>query len=311
MNKPKALQKGDTVGLIAPSSPVASAEKIEMAIQSLRRLGFNVAVGDSVGQKYGYLSGSDYIRAQDINKMFSDKSIAGIICIRGGYGSMRILDMLDYDMIRDNPKVFVGYSDITALHIAFNKFCDFVTFHGPMAESDMINDFDDFTKSGFLKAVTSGHFPIELKNPPGHDIKSLSGGTARGMLIGGNLSLIASTLGTKYEINTVGRLLLLEDIGEEPYRVDRMLTQLKLAGKFDDLNGIILGNFKNCEAENPEKSLSLMQIFEDILVPYGKPIIYNFMTGHCKPKITVPFGEYALLDADKCSLTLTDDFHCA
>ena len=196
MNKPKALQKGDTVGLIAPSSPVASAEKIEMAIQSLRRLGFNVAVGDSVGQKYGYLSGSDYIRAQDINKMFSDKSIAGIICIRGGYGSMRIFDMLDYDMIRDNPKVFVGYSDITALHIAFNKFCDFVTFHGPMAESDMINDFDDFTKSGFLKAVTSGHFLIELKNPPGHDIKSLSGGTARRTLTGGNLSLIASTLGT-------------------------------------------------------------------------------------------------------------------
>ncbi len=307
MKKPAALKQGDTIGLIGTSSHIGNVEKAKMCEDKLNELGFNVAIGESCYGQYGYLSGPDDVRANDVNRMFEDKSIDGIFCIRGGYGASRILDKLDYDMVKHNPKVFAGYSDITALHIALNQICKLVTFHGPMASTDMIPEFDSFSRSSFLSAVTSTEPLGVLNNPPYEEIRSLVTGCASGVIVGGNLSLVAATMGTKYEIDTKDKLLFLEDIDEEPYRVDRMLSQLRLAGKLKDCRGIILGDWNNCTPKNYNPSLSLMEVFEDIIIPAGKPTIYNFKAGHCSPKITVPFGVKVVLNANDCSLTIIEE----
>ncbi len=307
MKKPAALKKGDTIGLVASSSHVGNLEKISKCQEVLGGMGFNVVASESCYLQYGYLSGPDDIRARDINRMFEDKAIRGIFCIRGGYGATRILDKLDYDMIKKNPKVFVGYSDITAIHIALNQICDMVTFHGPMPSTDMMPEFNSFSKDSFLRVVTNKKTLGLMNNPKDEEIKSLTGGCASGAIVGGNLSLVAASLGTRYEIDTKGKLLFLEDIDEEPYRVDRMLTQLRLAGKLKECKGIILGDFNNCTPKSYNPSLTLMEVFQDIIVPSGKPTIYNFKAGHCMPMITIPFGVKAVLDADECSLTVIEE----
>lgn len=307
MKKPKALQKGDTIGLIAPSSPVRHPEEVERSVQLLEEFGFQVIVGKSCHSQYGYLAGRDEVRARDVNLMFANPEVDGIICLRGGYGSPRILNQLDYEMIQKNPKTFLGYSDITAMHIALNQLCHLVTYHGPMPASDMLKYFDHFSKESFFQAITSPNPLGIIENPPGEEIHSLVTGKATGPIIGGNLSLIAGTIGTNYEIDTRGKLLLLEDIDEEPYRVDGMLNQLRLAGKFHDCSGVIIGDWNNCIPKDLEKpSLTLMEVFEDLIVPFGKPTIYNIKIGHCEPKITVPLGVEAVLDADQCSLTIVE-----
>lgn len=305
MIKPKSLKVGDTIGVIASSSPT-TPERVALAKESLEKLGFNVKLSPSCHQTHGYLAGEDQLRADDINNVFGDKDIDGIICLRGGYGAPKILDKIDYQIIRDNPKVFVGYSDITALHIAFTQQCQLVTFHGPMAASDMAGGLDDFSKESLLKAIMGDQPMGTLDNPEGTEIKTLVGGVATGEIIGGNLALIAATMGTPYQINTKGKLLLLEDIGEEPYRVDRMLTQLLLGGVLHDAEGIILGDWNDCDPKDKDKSLSLMEVFEEIIVPVGKPTIYDLKAGHCSPKITVPFGIKATMDADKGIVTIEE-----
>lgn len=297
MIKPKALKLGDTIGVIAPASPAGEEKTIE-AKKVLSKMGFKVKMGESCYSTHGYLAGTDELRAKDLNNMFEDKEIDGIICLRGGYGTPKILEQLNYDMIAQNPKVFVGYSDITAIHIALNQKCNLITFHGPMVASNMISKLDEFTYDSFEKNIMNDNIIGNIKNPEGENIESLVGGRAEGKLIGGNLALICATIGTPYEIDTKDKVLFLEDIGEEPFRVDRMLTQLLLSGKLRDAKGIILGDWNNCEADEPEESLSLMEVFEEILKPLKKPIIYNLRSGHCTPMITLPFGVKVKLDAD-------------
>lgn len=306
MIKPKALRQGSTIGLVAPSSPVRIEGGVERSIQSLEKQGFKVIQGESCGKKNGFLSGTDEERARDINNMFKDSRIEGVFCIRGGYGTPRILDKLDYDVIKANPKVFIGYSDITAIHIALNQKCNLVTFHGPMAASDMIDGFNEFSRDSYLKAITFTEALGQLNNPEGIEIKSLVPGKAKGIIVGGNLSLIATTIGTPYEIDTKGKLLLIEDIGELTYSVDRMLTQLRLSGKFEDCEGIIMGDFKDCLPQYEGSDQTLMEVFNDIIIETKKPTIYNFMAGHCTPKITVPLGVEAVLDADNCKLQIIE-----
>lgn len=306
MNKPKALKIGDTIGLVAPSSALRQPDVLEKSIKILEEQGFKLVVGESCGKKYGYLSGEDKLRAGDINRMFESSNIDAVFCLRGGYGTPRILDMIDYDVIRKNSKIFIGYSDITAIHIALNQKCDLITFHGPMVVSDMLEDFDEFSKKGYLNAITSIKPLGQMNNPAGFEIKSLVPGKARGRIVGGNLSLIAATIGTSYEIDTKGKILFLEDIDEFTYSVDRMLTQLRLSGKFKDCEGIILGDFNNCLPQYENFDHTLMQVFNDIIVQAKKPTIYNFMAGHCTPKITIPFGVETFLDADSCTLTITE-----
>ncbi|AOT69053.1 S66 peptidase family protein [Geosporobacter ferrireducens] len=305
MVRGKALKFGDTIGVVAPASPTPK-ERVKLAQEQLEVLGFKVKMGKSCYAARGYLSGSDKSRAEDLNQMFMDPAVDGIMCLRGGYGTPKILNLLDYNMIRNNPKVFIGYSDITTIHTAIQQKCELITFHGPMASSDLADGIDDFSKNSLLKAVMQPEPMGDIQNPHGEVVQCLKEGKAEGQLIGGNLALIAATMGTPYEINTKGKILFLEDIGEEPYRVDRMLTQLALAGKFEDAAGIILGDWNDCEPKNPLESLSLIEVFEEILLPYQKPTVLNFKIGHCTPKITVPIGVNALLDAGQRKLIITE-----
>jgi len=298
MIKPKPLKKGDCIGLVAPASPTPE-EKVIASKEKLEELGFRVKVGRSCCAKYGYLSGKDDLRASDLNLMFMDNYVNGIMCIRGGYGTPRILDKIDYAIIRNNPKVFIGYSDITAIHIALNQICKLVTFHGPMASTDMLKEFDEFTKESLINCITSEETIGSVKNPEGYKIETLVGGYTEGGLVGGNLSLIAATIGTPFEIDTRGKILFMEDIDEEPYSIDRMLTQLALAGKLDNALGFILGDWNNCTAKPNEPSLTLTEVFNDLIVPLNKPTVYNVKAGHCKPMITLALGLDVALDADK------------
>lgn len=307
MIKPKAVKKGDTIGLVAPSSPYFKPGALEESIKILEEQGFNLVVGESCRARYGHLSGSDELRARDVNNMFADNRIDAVFCLKGGYGTPRILDRLDYKMIRNNPKLFIGYSDITAIHIALNQLCELVTIHGPMAVSDMIDGFQDFSKESYLRAISSVEALGELSNPLGETIKCMVSGKTSGKIVGGNLSLICATLGTPYEIDTKDKILFIEDIDEYTYRVDRMLTQLRLAGKFEDCVGIVLGDFNNCIPQYEEFGLSLTQVFEDIITPANKPTIFNFKAGHCLPSITIPLGVMAQLDADACKFEVMEN----
>lgn len=303
--KPKSLKKGDTIGIIGTSSP-AGIEKLDEGIKQLNKLGFKIKTSSSCYDSHGYLAGIDMQRANDLNSMFLDNDVDGIICLRGGYGAMKILDMIDENAIKNNPKVFVGYSDITALHLYINQLCDVVTFHGPMVASDFSQELDEFCQNSFLQAVSSSEAMGLMENPENSSIDTLVKGVANGEIIGGNLALVSGTMGTKYEIDTKGKILFLEEIGEEPYRIDRMLTQLALAGKFSDAEGVILGDWNDCESKKHPNSLSLMDVFKEIIVPFNKPTIYNLKSGHCTPKLTIPFGVKATLDATQGKLFIEE-----
>jgi len=305
MLKPKALKLGDMIGIIAPSSPTTEAN-VKLAKDQVEGLGFKVKLGPSCYATHGYLAGTDQLRAEDLNNMFYDKEIKGIICLRGGYGAPRILNKIDFELIKANPKVFVGYSDITALHMSINQISNLVTFHGPMASSDIADGLDDFSKKEFLRAIMEPQPMGHIFNPKDKNIQCLVDGKASGVIIGGNLSLVTATIGTIYEIDTKGKILFLEEIGEEPYKVDRMLNQLALAGKLNDAAGIILGDWNDCESTKHYESLSLMEVFQEIIVPYGKPTIFDLKAGHCTPKVTLPFGVNACLDAYECKLTIEE-----
>ena len=304
MIKPKRLKLGDTIGVVAPGSPTTQ-EKVEEAYNKLVEMGFKVIMGESCYSKYGYLAGIDKLRAEDLNNMFRNKEVNGIICLRGGYGTQRILDLLDYNLIKNNPKVFVGYSDITALHIAINQLSNLVTFHGPMAASDLIGDISEFSMDSLYNSILYEEFNPSIKNPS-EELITINGGVAEGQLIGGNLSLIASTIGTPYEIDTKGKILFIEEIGEEPYRIDRMLTQLRLSNKLQEAEGIILGNFNNCIPEDPDMSLTLEEVIDNLIRPLNKPTLFNLQAGHCEPVITIPLGVKVRLDANRKQLTILE-----
>jgi muramoyltetrapeptide carboxypeptidase len=303
--KAKKLLPGDTIGIVAPASP-ASWEATEKAMKQLYDLGHPIKLGCSVTQSRGYLAGSDEIRAEDINRMFGDREVKAIFCLRGGYGSPRILDKIDYRLIRENPKIFMGYSDITALHLAIYQRCKLVTFHGPMPASDMTEALPAFTEGWLYKAIAEDKPMGKLYNPKGYALHGLIGGRAKGRLIGGNLSLMAASLGTPYEIDTRDKLLFIEEIGEEPYRVDRMLNQLRLSGKLKDAAAILLCDFRDCQTKYSGKSLKLEEVFEDMLMDLKKPVLCGYKIGHCTPQITIPIGVRAMVDSSQKELILLE-----
>jgi muramoyltetrapeptide carboxypeptidase len=303
MIRPRPLKEGDKIGLIGASGPTKQ-ERIAPSIKAMEDLGLKVVLGQSCKGHHGFLSGSDDLRANDINKMFEDKNIKGIFAIRGGYGASRILDMLDYNMIKKNPKVFAGYSDVTALHNVFNEKCKLITFHTPMASTEFYKGVDDYTMNYFKKNIFSDKPLGILENPEGQEIKTLVNGKAIGKLVGGNLSLVASSMGTPYELNTKGKILFLEDVDEHPYKIDRMLLQLKQCGKFKDAAGIILGSWIGCEANKGDNSLSLMEIFEELIKPENKPTIYNLACGHCMPTMSIPLGAEVKINGSRSEIVV-------
>ncbi|KPN94825.1 LD-carboxypeptidase [Lysinibacillus sp. ZYM-1] len=302
MIRPKTLKKGDTIGLMSASGATPS-ERLQPAIASIEKLGLKVVIGETCHARHGYLAGTDDQRAADVHRMFQDPTIDGIFCIRGGYGATKILPLLDFEVIKENPKVFAGYSDVTALHIALNQLCGFVTYHTPMPSTEFIRqEMDDYTWQSFRQHImATEEETYYLENPADQSMSMLAAGSATGPLIGGNLTLVTASLGTSYEIDTKDKILFLEDIDESEQRVDRMLTQLKLAGKLDDAAGILLGAWTNCGPENPQKpeqSLSLQTIFQEILIPLNKPIISQVTCGHCLPTMSLPLGRTITMDAD-------------
>ncbi len=305
MKKGKALEPGDTIGVIAPSSP--KLEIVPQAKAELEALGFRVKLGESCFQTYGgYLAGPRDLRAHDVNLMFADPDVDAIMCLRGGYGSPQILPMLDYKCIADHPKLFIGYSDITALHTALMQQAGLATLHGPMASSGIARTLDAYSRDCLLRAMTMREPLGPLRNPNGEELLGLVGGEACGPIVGGNLSLVASLMGTPYELDTRGKLLFLEDIGEEPYRVDRMLTQLALAGKFTDAAGIIIGTWTDCRTDKYPDGFDVLDIFHEIVVPFGKPTIWNLQAGHSTPNIALPFGVQAYLNASDGILVIEE-----
>ena len=291
---PTPLKYGDKVAIAAPSSPV-SDEKLEMSVESIKFLGLEPVVMPSCHMAHGYLAGPDKQRADDINTAFADKDIKGIFCLRGGYGTTRLLPMLDFEMVKSNPKIFIGYSDISSLHFNINQKSGLVTFHGPMPTTDY-RVHEGFTNDSLRTCLFA---PEKLKiigNPEGEEIITLREGYAKGTLVGGNLSLMAGTLGSPYEIDTKGKILFIEDVDEMPFRLDKMLTALALAGKFRDCEGIILGTFERCEeADHP--SLTLREIFEEVVLPWNKPTILNLRAGHIYPQSTLPMGAEVSFEA--------------
>lgn len=299
---PKPLFPGARVALVAPASAVP-AEKLEPALEYVRSLKLEPVLYPSCffENRDGYLAATDIQRAKDLNDAFADPSIDGIWCIRGGYGGHRILPLLDADLIKNNPKWFGGYSDVTALHTFFNQICGFETYHVTMPSTEP--NPDEYTLS-WLKKALFGDLCGKLDAPEGQKPTMLVPGTATGPLCGGNLSLLAASLGTPWEIDTKGKILFLEDIGEKTYRVDSMLTQLRNAGKFRDCAGIVLGAWTDCPPEYPEKTLLLPEIFDQLIVPAGKPCIADVACGHILPTLSLPLSRSCTLNADQGTITL-------
>lgn len=285
----KRLKDGSTIGLITPASH-CDEKKLREAMENLKKMGYKVKLGKNVGKKWFSFGGSDTERAEDLNSMFKDPEVDGIMCIRGGYGSIRFLNLIDYDFIRENPKVFIGYSDITSLHQALYKKCKLVTYHGPMAVSNLSNSFNEITKNDFQKSIRGERGSIITE-----DFEILKDGSTKGVLVGGNLTTLISNLGTEYEIDYEDKILFLEDIGENTYKIDRMLNQLKNAKIFHKVRGVILGDFSFCE-KGGDDHMELMEVFKNFFKDFEKPVIHNFRSGHCEPMITIPFGVEVLLD---------------
>lgn len=288
----KRLNKGDIIGIVSPAGPIKK-DLVLKNIQFFKNLGFNIKLGKHIYDKYGYLSGKDINRAKDLMDMFIDPSIDMILCSRGGYGSVRILPYLDFNIIKNNPKIFGGFSDITVLLNYITSKCGFTTFHCPMLSSDFNNMY---TLKSFLKPLMNNFTYYEISNPTFVNLLSRTCDIVEGNLVGGNLSVICNTLSTPYEINTVNNILFLEETSEPPYKIDRMLTQLILSGKIKSCSGLILGQFSNCNISNDNDDFCLDEIILDRLLPSNKPIISNLMSGHCNPNLTLPIGAKIRLD---------------
>jgi muramoyltetrapeptide carboxypeptidase len=311
LRKPTRLKIGDTIALVTPGSYITKQEK-DTAVSNLRSLGFNVTYSERLMQKNGYFSATDKERAADINEMFGRKDVHGIICARGGYGCARILPYLDFELIRKNPKPFIGFSDVTAIHYAVYKYSNLVTFDGIVASSDL----SQFSKNCFKKVLLEPSDKLLLENSKSQNnynpygISIISEGRAEGELIGGNLSIVTSMIGTKYDVDFSGKIIFLEEFIEEPYRIDRMLTQMLQAGKFKDVAGIALGVFKLCEPSktNPAfiGSFSLMEVLKDRLGNLGVPVIYGLSFGHIADKFTLPVGITAELSTEAKQLKLLE-----
>jgi muramoyltetrapeptide carboxypeptidase len=309
--KPSRLVEGDTIALVTPGSYITEKEK-EESIGNMQKLGFRVTYSDRLMKKNGYFSATDEERAADLNEMFERKDVQGIMCARGGYGSARILPFLNYELISENPKPLIGFSDITAVHFALYKKSRLISFHGPVS----ISTFSRFSSASLKEVLIDPAFELQMENSNNknnhnpYGITTIAEGTAEGELIGGNLSIVTSLIGTAYDPDFSGKIIFLEEFLEEPYRVDRMLTQMLQAGKFKDAAGIALGVFKLCEPDksNPafSDSFNLMEVLKDRLGNLGIPVVYGLSFGHVVDKLTIPFGVKAQFDGETRKLKLLE-----
>ena len=287
IRRPARLKPGARIGIVAPAGPYDD-KTFSRGVRVLQKMDFEVFIPPQLLEPKGYLAGSDRRRAQFVNELFADKSIDAVMCARGGYGSIRILPLLNYKIIADNPKVFIGFSDITVLLNVLNDRCGIATFHGPVVTS--LADSSDETRKALLQAVSSDT-RFEVKVPGGTAVKA---GSGTGVVCGGNLTTLCHLVGTPYVPGFANKILFLEDRAEAPYRIDRMLVHMKLAGCFENLAGIVLGSFEDCGSIE-----SILTIVSEIFASYSIPILAGLDAGHGENNMTLPLGVEATLDADR------------
>ncbi|MFH5833888.1 LD-carboxypeptidase [Halalkalibaculum sp. DA384] len=298
--KPPRLSKGNTIGLISPGFIIPERDRYGEIQETLQNLGFEIQVGKHALNRHGYFAGKDRERASDLNRMFRDPGIDAIIPFRGGWGSNRILQYIDFDAIGENPKPLIGFSDITTLLLSIYAKTGLVTFHGPVGKSE----WTDFTYRHFRTAVMQCE-GFSLQNPAVQPSIPIRTGRAEGPLLGGNLSVLTSMLGSEYLPDFEGAILFLEDVGEDVYRIDRMLTQLKLNGIFDQIGGLVFGQCTNCTPGN-SYSFSLEEILDDHILPLNIPACRGAMIGHIDNMFTLPVGLPATLDAGSGMITFNE-----
>lgn len=307
MRKVRPLADGDLIGLVAPSSP-STGEAVEGAVRAVEKMGFSVRLGRSCHAALGYMAGPEELRAADLNAFFADDAVKAIFCLRGGDGAIRLPPLIDMAVVAAHPKIFLGYSDITILHLIFTQKGGFCTFHGPMVVTDFLRKtFAGYEEDCLLKALCDSRPLGEIVPFEGAPaMEGLVGGCAEGELTGGNLALVCSLLGTPWEIDTRGKVLLLEDTDEPVYRIDRMLSQLRLAGKLEDAAAVVLGQFTNITAKDPKRTFRLEEIFEAVVAPVGKPTVLNAPFGHGTKKATLPLGARAAVDGSRGTVTVIE-----
>lgn len=307
---PKPLNKGDTVGLVSPSAAVPDQESLVIVQEVMTALGFKVKTGKHFGDRRGHLAGKDEDKAADLNAMFADKEVKAIICVRGGSGAARILPLLDYDMIRRNPKPLLGYSDVTALHNALLAKAGLVSFHGPNGAGSW-NSFnvDQFDRVFFQRELMTYQNEQDLRGElvqRDNRTSTITSGKAQGQLIGGNLTVLTSLAGTPYLPDFQDKILFIEDVQEEPYRIDRMMSTLKLMGALDKIKGFIFGDCSKCDPSGGWGSLTLNDIFSDYIKPLNIPAYRGAMIGHIPKQFIVPVGAMAEMDADTGTFRLLE-----
>lgn len=309
--KPKRLRPGMTVGLVTPASNVPEDQDLQTAMDLVRSLGFTAKPAPNLFSRTQYLAGTDAERAGDLNAMFADSEVDAIFCVRGGYGSGRLLRYLDYDVIAANPKIILGYSDITAILNAIHLRTGLVAFHGPIAGGNL----SDYTYEQYRRVLLEPSSNTAIGEPPAFETRPgvvdwenrltpIVAGSAEGHLVGGNLSLMVTLLGTPFEPNFDGAILFLEDVSEPPYSVDRMLTHLWMSGKLERVAGVVLGKFT--DADYDSNTFSMEEVMRDRFEPLGIPTLRGTMIGHTEDKTVVPIGIRARLDVDAGTLTLLE-----
>jgi muramoyltetrapeptide carboxypeptidase len=289
--RPPRLKPGDTIGIVAPAGPF-DHDLFKQGLNALQSMGFQTRVPDKIYDRSGYLAGSDEHRARLLNQLFEEPRVQAIICARGGFGCLRMLPLVDFEIISAYPKIFVGFSDITALLVAITRRSGLVTFHGPMVTS--LATAPELTRCSLSAAITSD---TSLAIAPAAGVV-LQAGRTTGPVVGGNLATLCHLLGTPFEAGFEDHILLLEDCGEAPYRIDRMLSQMKLAGSFNQIGGIILGSFKDCGNLD-----EIYRIFQDSFQDLHIPILAGFEVGHGKLNLTIPVGMTATLDTNQQMLS--------
>lgn len=307
---PEALKPGDTIGIVSPASAIFESEPYEIAKESFEAMGLKVIFGINTRNRYGHLAGTDEERAEELNTMFKDESVKAIIALRGGSGAARILDKLDYKAIENNPKVFIGYSDITALHLAIFEKTGLVTFHGPVAVSSWNSYSTDYLKRllfekeaiTYKNPISKGDELVQTKNR----IRVINEGTVKGQLLGGNLSVLTGIMGSEYfPENWKGKILYLEEVGEKIYAVDRMMSQLKLGGVLEQISGFVFGKCSDCDpGGSGYGSLTMEEVIDHYIKPLNIPAYSGAMIGHISDNVTIPNGIEAEMDASNGTIKL-------
>ena len=317
--KPKALRRGDAIGVVAPAGPVDRA-RMERALARVQERGFRIKTYGDIYRSRGYLAGDDETRAAELMAAFADPETAGVWCARGGYGVVRILDRLDFTVIGRNPKVFVGFSDITLLHIAIQQQTGLLTFHAPNLQDGFgkPDEMPAANETALWRAVlasderqeqaSTAHrgYTYDFSDVDNIDLQPICVGVATGRLIGGNLAVMCGVMGTPFEVETAGRILFLEDISERAYRIDRYLSQLKLAGKLATVAGVLLGTFSYEEGERADEQSDIRALFKEYLEHLGVPVLAGFPAGHDRYNLALPMGALVKVDADQRCVTVCE-----